>query len=168
MFHLCTISSVDYEKGRADVAFIENEDIVKTDIPFMADEYNMPNIGDRVVAIFEEKNGRIFKGFILGKYYCKGNYPTDGGESIYYKDFGDGAKIKYDGETMTVTAPKLTIKNSDGSKIHYDSDDMKITAPKLTVTSEGTVTITGSTINITGDSQISLTATKIKLNGEVV
>ena len=109
MIHLCSISSVNYEKGCADVAFLEKEDMVKTDVPFFDSEYNMPKVGDMVVAVFQENNGKIERGYILGKPYTAANKPSKTGEGLYYKQMGKPS-ISCTGETLTIRAGKIVLE----------------------------------------------------------
>lgn len=100
------ISSINYEKGCADVTFPGKEEDIKTDLPFMASEYLMPKIGDMVVVIFHDTQG-----VILGRVYNDDCMPEVSGKGVFYKKLSDKAYIKYDPatETLEIKAPKVTI-----------------------------------------------------------
>ncbi len=103
---LGNISSINYDKGCADVTFPGREEDIKTDLPFMASEYKMPKVGDMVVVIFQEAQG-----VILGCVYNDDYMPEVSGKEVYYKKLSDKAYIKYDPatETLEIKAPKVTI-----------------------------------------------------------
>lgn len=106
------ISTLNYERGCADVYFEDEENCVKTDIPFFSSEYKMPNVGEVVVVIFQS-SGNKSQGFILGPIFNSMNRPAFSGKGNYYKKFSDTAFIKYDSEndTLELSAGKVIIKN---------------------------------------------------------
>lgn len=65
----CTVSSVDYGKATADVVIPEREDMIKTGVPIMDTVYHMPSPGETVIAIFDDVNGCIQRGVIIGRPY---------------------------------------------------------------------------------------------------
>lgn len=68
MLYLCTISAINKEKSTADIAIAERENMVVTDIPFLnIKREDLPDVNDTVVAIFEDREGKLGRGFILGK-----------------------------------------------------------------------------------------------------
>lgn len=67
MLYICTISSISKDKKRADIAIPEKENMMVTDVQFLnISQENIPDIGDTVVALFEDKSN-LGRGFILGK-----------------------------------------------------------------------------------------------------
>lgn len=110
--YYCRISSVDYGSGTANVSIQERENQVVTGVPFLSWAYEMPTAGDMVAAIFEESYGRIGKGVILGPIFANGNRPGVSGAGIFYKEFADGASVKYDpaNKCMEITAEKLVVE----------------------------------------------------------
>lgn len=104
------ISTVNYESGTANIALPDRENQIIQDVPFLASEYYMPGSGDMVAVIFEEIDGQIGKGVILGKIFLQDNAPKESGKGIYYKEFGNAA-LKYDqrSETMEITAKKIVV-----------------------------------------------------------
>lgn len=65
------ISSVNRTLGEANVTLQDRENQVIQGVPFLITPYEMPKSGDKVAVLFEEKNGQIEKGVILGKVYSK-------------------------------------------------------------------------------------------------
>ena len=45
------ISSIDYKKGCADVYFEDEENVIYSELPFLAFEYNMPKVNDLVLVV---------------------------------------------------------------------------------------------------------------------
>lgn len=105
------ISTVNYGSGTADIALPDRENQVIQDVPFFSSEYYMPGSGDIVAVIFEEIDGQIGKGVILGKIFLQDNAPKVSGKGIYYKEFPGNAALKYDqgSETMEITAKKIVV-----------------------------------------------------------
>lgn len=89
------ISSIDYAAGAANIALQERENQVIQGVPFLSMCYEMPKPGDVVAALFEEIDGQIGKGIVLGKLFLDGNKPGEIGADIFYKQFADGAGVKY-------------------------------------------------------------------------
>lgn len=100
-----TISSLDYGAGTAGVTLPDRENQVIQDVPFLSMIYEMPKPGDIVAVLFEEVGGQIGKGVILGKIFLKGSKPKETGPDIFYKEFTDGAGMKY-----TPSLQKLEIR----------------------------------------------------------
>lgn len=68
MLYLCTVSAINSDGTTADIAIGEREDMVVTEVPFLnIEKENLPGVNDTVVAIFEERDGRLGRGFILGR-----------------------------------------------------------------------------------------------------
>ncbi|MBE5917819.1 MAG: hypothetical protein E7273_13375 [Pseudobutyrivibrio ruminis] len=106
-----TISSVNTGSGTANVTLQDRENAVVSAVPFLSTVYEMPNPGDTVAAIFEEVNGQIGKGVILGKIFLEGNTPSKTGANLFVKEFKDGESIIYDSSTkeMEYTGKKLIV-----------------------------------------------------------
>lgn len=105
------ISTVNYGSGTADIALPDRENQVIQDVPFLSSEYYMPGSGDIVAVIFEEIDGQIGKGVILGKIFLQDNAPKVSGKGIYYKEFPGNAALKYDqgSETMEISVRKIVV-----------------------------------------------------------
>lgn len=89
------ISSVNYQAGTANVTLQDREDQVIREVPFLSAFYEMPKPGETVAVIFEEDNGQIGKGVILGRVFLQNNAPAEYGADIFYKEFTDGKSMKY-------------------------------------------------------------------------
>ena len=102
------ISSVDYKNGCADVVFPDDE--IKTELPFFSAEYQMPEMNEMVVVIFQKHKNRS-QGFILGPVFNLGNLPEFSGKNAYFKRFSKEAYMKYDGnaKTLEICAPKIKL-----------------------------------------------------------
>lgn len=109
--YFCRISSVNYANGTADITIPDRENQVITEIPFLAWYYEMPDAGDLVAALFENSDGKIGKGVVLGKIFSSGNRPGMSGAGIFYKEFADGTAVKYSPseKCMEITADKIVV-----------------------------------------------------------
>ncbi len=105
------ISAINYGAGTAGVTLADRENQVIQDVPFLSMCYEMPKPGDTVAVLFEEMGGQIGKGVILGKVFLSGNAPGESGPGIFYKQFTDGASIKYDpsSQEMEVNTKRLAV-----------------------------------------------------------
>lgn len=105
------ISSIEYALGTANIALQERENQVIEGVPFLATYYEMPKPGEVIVVLFEEINGQIGKGVILGKLFLDENKPTEYGKDIFYKQFADGAGVKYipDRKELEVKVKKVVV-----------------------------------------------------------
>ena len=105
------ISAINYGAGTATVTLGDRENQVLQNVPFLSICYEMPNPGDTVAVLFEEIGGQIGKGVILGKIFLSGNVPGESGPGIFYKQFTDGASVKYNpsSKEMKVNTGKLVV-----------------------------------------------------------
>lgn len=113
-FFLGQISSINYKKGCADVVFPDEEDVIKTELPFFSYEYRMPKVGDMVVVLFQNFKNRD-QGFILGPVFNQKHFPEFPGKKNYFKRLSDKAYIRYDAETeiLEIRAPRIRLKEDD-------------------------------------------------------
>lgn len=81
----CTVSSVNYENATASVSIPEREDIVKTDIPILDTVFKMPDTGDTVAALFDDVNGHLQRGVIIGRPYHQTNIMEITAKSVNIK-----------------------------------------------------------------------------------
>lgn len=109
------ISSIDYAAGTADIALQERENQVIQKVPFLSMCYEMPKTGDVVAALFEEIDGQIGKGVVLGRLFIDGNRPGETGADIFYKQFTDGSGVKYTPEKkeLEVRVKKVVVDEID-------------------------------------------------------
>lgn len=105
------ISSVNYGSGTASITLPDRENQVIEAVPFLAMFYEMPKPGDTVAALFEELNGQIGKGVVLGKIFLSSNTPGKSGAGIFYKQFSDGASMMYSpaSQEMEFTTKKVVV-----------------------------------------------------------
>lgn len=105
------ISTINYKAGTAGVTLADRENQVIQDVPFLSMAYEMPKPKDTVAVLFEEIGGQIGKGVILGKIFLSGNPPGESGPDIFYKQFTDGASVKYTPETqeLEVNTQRLVV-----------------------------------------------------------
>ena len=124
--YFAKISAINYDAGTADISIMEHESQVINDVPFLADAYEMPKIKDTVAVLIESENGNMDKGVIIGPVFAPDNKPEETGKGIFYKKFQDGASVKYDSasKTITVEAEKIEIKSADVKSI--DADTIKV------------------------------------------
>lgn len=105
------VSSINYAAGTADIALQEKENQIIREVPFLAMCYEMPSPGDVVAVLFEEIDGQIGKGVVLGKLFLDGNKPSETGPDIFYKQFTDGTSVKYTPakKEMEVNVKKIVV-----------------------------------------------------------
>lgn len=107
-----SISTVNYEGGTADITLPDRENQIIQNVPFLAAFYEMPMSGDIVAVLFEDIDGQIGKGIILGKMFLQGNAPKETGKGIFYKEFSDGAAVKYTPkmEQLEISTKKIIVE----------------------------------------------------------
>ena len=134
------ISSIDYETGCADVCFKGEEDVIYTDLPFLAFEYKMPKVNDLVLVV-AQKYAQKKSGFIIGPYFNDENKPEVSGKDYFFKRFSDTAYIKYDAkkDEIEIIAGKVGMKNLVVENIEVKN----LTAEKAKITN---ATIDSATI----------------------
>lgn len=108
------ISSINYKRGCADVVLPDEEDVVKTDLPFFSCEYRMPKVGELVVVLFQKYQNRD-QGYILGPIFNEEYLPEFKGKDNYFKRLSKRVYVKYDDETgvLTIKAPKIRLVQED-------------------------------------------------------
>lgn len=116
------ISAIDYDDGTASVSLSDRENQIIRSVPFLSSVYEMPKPKDTVAVIFEEINGQIGKGVILGKIYCMDNRPSESGADIVYKEFPDGTKARYSVETseLEIDSDKFVANEIKAKKLVVD------------------------------------------------
>lgn len=105
-----SVESVDYRNGTVKIVQEDRDDSVSFDLPMMSFEYNPPDIGDMVIAVFLSNDST--QGFIIGKPYNSNNLPAEGRKGIIRKDYDIDAFVEYDKSTKTLTlkAQHIVIK----------------------------------------------------------
>jgi len=148
MIRIGRVSSVDEANGTVRVVIDDQQGIVTNELPMLAFEYDMPNVGDLVLCVFLG-NG-ISSGVCLGRYFNNTDSPPVTNKNIWAKDFGDGTSIQYNKTTQ-----ELSI-TTEG--------DLKLTVGgNLTVNVAGIITTTapdGSITTSAGEANTDISNTK--------
>ncbi|WP_221868982.1 phage baseplate assembly protein V [Brevibacillus brevis] len=101
------VSSVDYRKGTAKVAFEDRDNLVSYDLDvlvknsFRNKDYWLPDPEEQVLCLFLPIGNA--QGFILGSLYSLEDKLPIKNENKRHIRFGDGTFIDYDRETHTLT-----------------------------------------------------------------
>ncbi len=183
------VSSVDYAKGTARVAFDDYDSIISYDLPvlqpntFKNKDYRMPDIGEDVLCIFLP-NGTA-EGFIVGSFYAGEVTPPESSGDFRTVKFSDGTIIKYDrakheltaeiDKTKIVANRENVLVNVPNSVIVTAESDVTVNAKnKVTVSGSNNVEVNTKTAVINADTAYTLTsqsatinAANIALNGNV-
>ncbi len=125
-----TISSINYNAGTARVVYSDRSSSVTREIPFLSFEYNMPEVGDKVLVLHLSNGAEA--GIIIGRPWSEKNKPPEGGAGIYRKDFSrtsDKAMFRYDDKTGTlnIKAPMIVF-NTDAGNTSIESLLARLTA----------------------------------------
>ena len=105
------ISTIDYARGMASVIYPDRNNEPSPEFPFFSMAYEMPKVDDLVVVLLLANS--TAKGFILGVPWSTSNVPVESGKGIFYKQFSDGAYVRYDSNTkeMEVSAERVKLKH---------------------------------------------------------
>ena len=172
------ISSINPEKGTAQVTFEDRDGIVSRDLPlnFMKTlhdyYYCMPDVGERVRCFFDPEAPS--RGYILGSFPADTREPPIKSKDKTYTLYKDGTLVEYDRalHTLTITIPEGGAQSID---IFAESDinvmtngNVNVKAAKdITVESAQNIEIEAAenidikaamNINITADVDITVTA----------
>ncbi len=134
------ISSVNAVKGTVRVVIEDQQDIVTDELPMLAFEYYMPEVGDLVLCTFLG-NG-ISQGLCLGRYFSDQNPPPVTDQKIYSRDFGDGTSIQYN-----KTSKELSITAAGDLKISVEGDLTISVKGNITSTADGSITTSAGEVN---------------------
>lgn len=99
------ISSMSYAKGTARVTYEDRDGSTTVELPFLAWEYWMPKVGDRVLV------GHLSTGtsaVILGPIWHDANRPIEGKSGIYRKEYENEQGVAF--ERYDAADKSLTIK----------------------------------------------------------
>lgn len=108
-FFFGIISALQYPKGTADVTIPDRQSIVMPAVPFLAEFYDMPKVGDQVACIFNDEGGRLDKGVVLGKVYSDVEKPHHYGEDVFNMPLPDGSSLDCSGGTFKINAKKIIL-----------------------------------------------------------
>ena len=103
------ISALQYPKGTADVTIPDRQSIVVPAVPFLAEFYNMPKVGDQVACIFNDEGGRLDKGVVLGKVYSDAEKPHHSGADVFNMPLPDGSSLDCACGTFTINAKNIVL-----------------------------------------------------------
>ena len=135
MLRVGKVSSINPERGTAQVTFEDRNDIVTADLQILvpttlADKfYYMPAIGERVECLFNPESPST--GRIIGSYYADTRMPPIGDANKIYIRFSDGGHIEYD-----KGASVLTI-NVPGDINVTASGHITVNAPRVSINTGG-------------------------------
>ena len=107
------INAVNAVDGTVDVLFEDRDNQVMSDLPLMAFEYDIPEIGQQALCLFLGND--IERGFCLKTFYSDVHLPPVSDKNIYRKQFDDGTFIEYkkDSSELLIQASKpVTIKGN--------------------------------------------------------
>lgn len=118
----CKVVSVNYKAGTTKIMIPDSDDQILEDVPLLAWNYDMPEVGSTVATLIEEHGGQVEKALILGPVYSDANKPSGGKKGLYYINLPGGANVRYesDTQTMSVSAKTIDVKN-----ILYDTINKK-------------------------------------------
>lgn len=111
------VSSVNGAACRARVTFPDKDNLVSDELPVLqigahgTEGYHVPEVGTTVLCLFlpNPAGNGMASGFILGAYYTKLKPPSETDESVRSIRFPDGSFVKYDHETITISAASKII-----------------------------------------------------------
>lgn len=135
------ISSVNAVKGTVRVVIEDQQDIVTDELPMLAFEYYMPEVGNLVLCAFLG-NG-ISQGVCLGRYFSDQNPPPVTNPKIYSRDFGDGTSIQYN-----KTSKELSISAAGDLTISVEGNLTISVKGNITSSADGSITTTAGLANI--------------------
>ena len=107
------ISSINYKNGTAQVVYKDRDNMVTGDIPFLANEYLMPKVGDMVVVLHMKNSSKA--GVIIGPIYNDDNRPGISGKNKFIKEMTDKACMKAEGGKLTISADDIVLTCSSGT-----------------------------------------------------
>lgn len=171
------ISSINYEKGTARVTYEDRDGSTTVELPFLAWEYWMPSVEDRVV-VGHLSNGTT-SAVILGPVWHDDHRPAEGAQGIYRKEYAASpgtAYERYDASdgSLTIVAGGCTLRMKDGNITVNGSLAVTggLTAGSISVSGNLSVggavnadgAITAGSINTDGN----ITADSISTSGDVM
>lgn len=87
------INSVNAAEGTVDVLFEDRDNMISSDLPLLAFEYDIPKVGQQALCLFLGNN--IEQGFCLKTFYSEVYQPPVSNENLFRKQFDDGTFIEY-------------------------------------------------------------------------
>lgn len=123
------ISSVNYAKGTARVTYEDRGGDTTAELPFVAWEYWMPQIADKVL-VGHLSNG-MATGVIIGPVWNGGKRPPAPGKARYHKEISHTGKayVDYQDETNALVLRagrvKILVNDSDTLDLYAEIQDLK-------------------------------------------
>lgn len=124
------ISSIDYAKGTARVTYEDRSGDTTAELPFVAWEYWMPKIADKVL-VGHLSNG-MATGVIIGPIWNGGKRPPVTGKGRYHKELShDTGKAYMDYQDSTkalilrAKRVKILVNDSDTLDLYAEIQDLK-------------------------------------------
>jgi phage baseplate assembly protein V len=91
------INSINEAKGTVDVLFEDRDNQVISSLPLLANEYDIPKIGEQALCLFLGND--LERGFCLKTFYSDVHVPPVADKDIYRKQFDDGTFFEYKKDT---------------------------------------------------------------------
>ncbi|MEG1594460.1 MAG: phage baseplate assembly protein V [Oscillibacter sp.] len=147
------VSAIDYTAGTVRVVYHDKDDAVTTPMPLLADEYNMPQVGDQVV-VLHLSNGKE-AGLVLGRVWSEKHKPAESGAGLYRKELDKvpgAAMIRYKKAVLTLKADGILASGNVAVVGGLTVDGNLIVKGSLTVAGTATATtVTADSISASGD-----------------
>ncbi|TYS66376.1 phage baseplate assembly protein V [Bacillus infantis] len=120
MFRTGIVDAIDPAAGTVRVVFPDKDDSISEDLPLIASEYNMPEVGQTVFCLFLP-NG-VQEGICLGSFYSEENRPPTSNPDLYVKKLDEGLSIEYNKKSkslriqaaspITISAPTVSVNGN--------------------------------------------------------
>ena len=150
------ISSFNYPKGTARITYEDRNSSTTVEMPFIAWEYFMPEVGDQVL-VAHLSNGTC-AAFIIGPVWHNGHRPVEGWEGLYRKEYFKKAGKAYErydekeGEYSQVVEKKIIIKPSEHWSLQVGPCTIDVDkGGSISIKAPTGVTIDTPTVTVTGD-----------------
>lgn len=132
------VTSINYKKGMARVTYADKDKNVTQELPFLAGEYNMPEINQQVLVLHLTNGNEM--GIIIGTLWSNKSKPVDendkeyGKEGVYRKNFTVDRKnyIMWDPdkEELTIKAKTIVVDGNVIKKSGSADSDNEDTSDK--------------------------------------
>ncbi len=153
------ISSLDYERGRAEITYPDRDDTVTENVPFLSNrEFRMPKVEELVAVLHPGESPE--DAVVLGTIWNDKIRPAEGRDGVYRKEYSNTDGQCY--RKFDAGAKELTDYTDGKEFIEAKSLEIKIGGTKVAISESGMVTIDSpSGITITAGGTLSVTADSI-------
>lgn len=152
------VSSVNYQLGTCRVVYHDRQDEVTREIPMLATEYNMPEVGDMVL-VLHLSNGSSM-GVILGCMWNSEHQPPEGKKGVFRKDLDhegnsfmrcEEGVITLHAQRIVLDADEVTFGggNASGGNLHMQNISVSGNVTAQEVSADG-VSLREHTHNYSG------------------